>query len=533
MKVLFLMAFPGYLRYFDPVVRTLAERGHEVVLGFNVPSKEIDGMDALADVPNVRWLEEVPLHDTAWQGVGVAVRQAADYSRYLHPRYADSPFLRDRVRRELAFPFRFLGRLAPRDAGRADRLTRRLLQLEHAIPVSRRIEAFLRALAPDVVMMTPLVTTGSVQVDWVRAARAAGRPSMLSVASWDHLTSKGLMRVHPDLVTVWNETQRREAVDLHGVPPERLVITGAVPFDRWFDRVPRLSRADFCARAGLSDARPFVLFLGSSQSISAPDAEVAFVRQWLAAVRRSGHAALADCAVLIRPHPYNSAHWEPVTFADQSGVSVFPRHGSSPARACDRADFFDSLYHSAAVVGVNTSAMIEAAIVGRPVLTVLSPDFAATQRGTLHFHYLLPEHGGFVRPARTLDEHVGQLASVLAGGDQGLAEAQAFVRTFVRPLGRDVSAAATVADAAERLAGQRPHAAPPAPIWTPAARGVLWSLGLAGAMRDPVRRRRLRRELLSRSRGVKRKALVEHDAGTARALYSAARKRRKLRDAHV
>ena len=42
-------------------------------------------------------------------------------------------------------------------------------------------------------------------------------------------------------------------------------------------------------------------------------------------------------------------------------------------------------------LGVNTSAMIEAAILGRPVLSVLAPEFAATQEGTVHFHYLLPE----------------------------------------------------------------------------------------------------------------------------------------------
>src|SRR3712207_6916201 len=47
--------------------------------------------------------------------------------------------------------------------------------------------------------------------------------------------------------------------------------------------------------------------------------------------------------------------------------------------------FYDSLHHAAAVVGVNTTAMIEAAIVGRPVLTVLDDAFALTQRGTLHF----------------------------------------------------------------------------------------------------------------------------------------------------
>ena len=46
------------------------------------------------------------------------------------------------------------------------------------------------------------------------------------------------------------------------------------------------------------------------------------------------------------------------------------------------------MYHASATVGLNTSAMIEAAIVGRPVHTILVPEFQHSQEGTLHFRYL-------------------------------------------------------------------------------------------------------------------------------------------------
>ena len=73
---------------------------------------------------------------------------------------------------------------------------------------------------------------------------------------------------------------------------------------------------------------------------------------------------------------------------------LFPRRGYNPIDPDNRADFFDSIYHSAAVVGINTSAMIEAAIIGRPVFSMLAEEFAGTQEGTIHFHHLLPENGG-------------------------------------------------------------------------------------------------------------------------------------------
>ena len=47
-----------------------------------------------------------------------------------------------------------------------------------------------------------------------------------------------------------------------------------------------------------------------------------------------------------------------------------------------RNDYFNSLYHSAAVVGINTSAMLEAAVVGRRSFTVLLGDIREGQEGS-------------------------------------------------------------------------------------------------------------------------------------------------------
>ena len=56
---------------------------------------------------------------------------------------------------------------------------------------------------------------------------------MLPVASWDHLSSKALIRDVPDRVFVWNHTQEQEAMTLHGVPADRMQILRAA-FDATF-----------------------------------------------------------------------------------------------------------------------------------------------------------------------------------------------------------------------------------------------------------------------------------------------------------
>jgi hypothetical protein len=495
-RVLFVMHYPGYLRYYDSTVHELASRGHDVLLSFDVPAKQCEGLAALAGAaPRVEVLGRTPNRGDSWEFVAQAVRRVGDYLRYLHPRFAEAQHLRRRQEHNLPGPTRLLGRLPVVGSRTADAGVRLLLACEAAIPPASRVGRFLDRVRPDVVVVSPLVNDVSRQTDVIKSAQARGIPTVLAVASWDHLTTKGLIRVLPDRVLVWNEVQRDEAVELHGVPGERVVVTGAQPFDRWFDRAPSTARGEFCAKVGLPEDHPIVLFVGSTASISAPDAEVEFVRRWVTALRKHQDERLREVAVLVRPHPYNSAHWRSQRLHDLSHCALWPRDGANPVDDDDRADYFDSLHHSAAVVGVNTSAMIEAAIVGRPVLTVQAPEFAHTQMGTLHFRYLVRDRGGFVRSAQSLDEHMDQLGETLAGSEAGQAEATRFVTSFIRPRGRHQPCTPQVAEAIEGVATvpvevrRRPRRLYP-------LGALVWALGMTRlAFASPDRRRRVGRRL--------------------------------------
>ena len=274
-------------------------------------------------------------------------------------------------------------------------------------------------------------------------------------------------------MALWNEQQRAEALAYHAARPDSIVVTGAQPFDRWFDRQPSTDRLQFCEKVGLRADQPVVLFVGSTASISAPDAELHFVRRWAAAVRSvCGH----DVGILIRPHPYNSAHWGQADLAGMSNAAVFPTHQANPVDQDDRADYFDSLYHSAVVVGVNTSAMIEAAIVGRPVHAILAPEFAETQGGTLHFRYLLPENGGFLRVATGLDEHAHQLAATLAEPDRDREALSRFVGWFVRPNGLGTPATPVIVSALEGVAAKGRTRPTGVPLYLYPLRFVMWAV---------------------------------------------------------
>jgi hypothetical protein len=484
-KILFVMNSPEYLRFYDSAIEELASRGHDVALAVRKEGDKkpvgLEGLQAYAD--RVSLLGVAPKHHGVWGEIAYGIRGTMDFVRYLHPRFAAARALRARMKRKGCPPaYRWLDRISTLSPARVHSAQRVLMAADRAIPVSRQIAEVLREQRPDVLLVSPLVEVASEQVDWIKAARALGIRTAACIASWDNLTNKGLLRIEPDMVIVWNEAQKREAQEYHYIPARRIAVTGAQLFDKWFVKSVTRSREAFCARVGLPDARPFVLFTGSSSFISESNAEVAFVRRWIEGLRGSGDANLRDINILVRPHPYNCHAWAHDPLAGVPGVSVFPARGYNPIDPDNRADFFDSIYHCAAVVGINTSAMIEAAIVGRPVCSILADEFAGTQEGTIHFHYLLPENGGFLRIAATLEEHVGQLADRLRDPDAARAETQRFVSHFIRPHGLERPATPIFADVVERLAASPAPAPEPAWRWAFAVRPVV----LVAALPVPV-----------------------------------------------
>ena len=461
MKLLFVLFYPGHLRYFDSSLRLLAEAGHTVYLIFDNREKQKEGLETLNALPeNIIVLNKYLKRADAWKPIAAGLRILVDYINYLDPQYIDSHYLRDRWKDYLertSPKLHFVAKIRTLPRFLVKFFIRVLLTLEKAIPPSEKIQSHLSEIAPDLVLVTSMVMKASPQTDVVKTARAMGLKVGYCVSSWDNLTTKGLIRVQPDRVIVWNEIQKVEAQTIHDVPPAKIICTGAHPFDRWFSRQPSITHEAFCQKVGLPADKPFVLFLGSTAGISAHDDEQKFVRQWIKAIRESHLPSIQDLGILIRPHPYNSGNWKNVDLSDLNNVALWPKEGANPVNESDRSDYFDSLYHCVAVVGINTSAMLEAAIVGRSVHTILASDFQNTQSGTLHFRYLLPENGGFVKVAATLDEHLQQLCESLNNPEETQETIRQFVQSFIRPHGLDRPAGSVFVEAIETLAKAAPE----------------------------------------------------------------------------
>jgi hypothetical protein len=466
MKILFLARHFSYLRLFESAIAELAERGH--VMHLSADREEslggaglVERLAARYPAVTVGWTPG--RQSGAWADLGRKLRLGIDYLRFLDPRFDAAPRLRGRAEERTARMVPWLARLPVLRTPEGRRaLAWVLRQFEQAIPRSRELEGFYREQAPDVLLITPLVDLGSPQIDHYLSARALGLRTVLCVGSWDHLSSKSLLRAAPDLVTVWNETQKQEAIELHDVPPERIVVTGAQCYDQWFGWRPSRPREEFCEHIGLDPSKPFVLYVCSSLFKNTAN-EARFVERWIQHVRGSADPMLREAGILVRPHPRRLDEWQQVDLTEFKNVTLF---GSHPVDPATKNDYFDSLHYASAVVGLNTSAFLEAAVVGKPVLSVLLPEISGdNQEGTIHFHYLLEAGGGLLEIARSLEEHVAQLAATLADPRPGIERARRFTAAFVRPQGLDTPSTPRFASAIE-AAGQHPA---PAPVGTPPA----------------------------------------------------------------
>lgn len=502
-KIVFAALHFGLYRNFESVVLELARRGHDVILladeNESLGGEQIVAALAAQDA-RIRWQWAPSYEQERWFQAARRLRQGLVYLRFLEPRYAAFAKLLTRAEERTPRGIVYLSALPGMRSGHLRRALTRLLEwLDGGMPRLVAMDAFLSDERPDALLVASATIPRSPQLDHMRSARAIGIPTGACVYSWDHLSSKGLIRIVPDRVLVWNEVQRREAIDMHGLPAGRIVVTGAQVYDQWFGRQPSRTRERFLADAGLPPDRPFLLYVCSALT---PDPrESLFVRTWVESIRASANPELRRAGILIRPHPERRPEWDALDWSDLDHVVI---SGRSTPGAVAKADYFDALFHSTAVVGSVTSAFLEAAVAGRPVLTITPPELRMHQEGMLHFRYLLEVEDGLLTVARTLDEHVGHLEALMDGRLEYRERQQRFLRAFVRPSGLETPATPAFVEAVEALA--REHPAPAADTCTARQRrAAAWMVQSSerGLMQMILRDRRDAAETATRDERVR------------------------------
>ena len=101
-------------------------------------------------------------------------------------------------------------------------------------------------------------------VPYLVAARRLGFPVVGYVASWDHTVGKGVISPYCRRYLVQNEVMRDDLRRYHGIPPERVIVTGWPQTDVFQRERPRSEYEALLRRLGLDPARPLVLVMGNT-----------------------------------------------------------------------------------------------------------------------------------------------------------------------------------------------------------------------------------------------------------------------------
>ena len=479
MKILFIMRNQAYVRNYESTIKDLANRGHDLKVVFN----DYKDNDRLIERLNSEYqqinysYEKIPDRCDEWSTLVKLIRALKDYLRYLYPEYIKAKKLRKRIEKHLGIimvaclqGLRWL----PKQLG-VEPLTGLIEIIEKIIPEDKAIIRFLEQENPDLVLVTPLLDFDSVQTDYLKCANKLGIKCGLCVHSWDNLTSKGVIHVEPDRIFVWNKIQKQEAIDFHRISADKVIVTGAQCYDKWFERNTSTSLESFIERVGLEVGKNYLLYLCSSGFI-APQ-EFGFVQELLQQMRNAEHPQIRALGLLVRPHPQNAQQWDNIDLSAWNNTVIWPPGGQNPVTEESKANFYDSIYHSVAVVGVNTSAMIESGILGKPVYSILDPRFKDTQAGTLHFHHLV--RGGLLQLSHSIEEYIQQLILRLEGKrDQEGEQIRQFIYEFVRPYGLDTPCTPILVKSIEAMADLPSVAVAPLPFWGVCLRVFLLPIAL-------------------------------------------------------
>jgi hypothetical protein len=452
MKIAFVLSQAKHYFYYDRVVRSLHTMGYEVRIVCPADFSEDGNKSGRALTRLLKEEADITLEDALlprrknpyWVDLLRNLRDYAIFSRPEHPTPYIAPIwigkeLSQKMLKRLELP-------GIRSFIRSKAARVLFAWLESLIQPDDAIIDWFKKFQPQIVFASPFVFRGDVEVEYTKAAQSLNIPVIASLLSWDNLTSKGTYHVKPDQLFVWNQALVKEAVQIHDIGPRRVFVTGAPVYDPWFDLSPSMDRASFCNAIGLDPLKPYVLYLCSSKSIS--DRETELIQMLISHFEKVDQKYRPS--LLVRPHPFKEMDADGL---ENEWVKVFPKGGQRPDTDDARSTYYDSLYHSVAVIGVNTTGFLESAILDKPCLTFVMSMTSQGQEMRAHFKHLMD--AGYIEVAKDFPELVHKTMEIVSGVDTWKANRVKFVHDFIRPHGLDVPASKVMTGAILAVANGR------------------------------------------------------------------------------
>lgn len=316
-----------------------------------------------------------------------------------------------------------------------------LEKVDLLLPANRNIVNYLNKHKPDWVIVSPANTRTISDAEWIKAAKKTGIRNGIVVLSWDNLTTKGLIHILPDYVFAWNQIQANDAINIHKMPKDRVRIVGSPFFDKWKNTKNLIRpRDEFMRSQKLNPDFPYIVYLGSSGNIA--DDETWLIRKIAEALKASSIPELQNLQILVRPHSSNQENLKkleglPIVFTDSEYIGV-------PFSEARQVNMFNTLYHCAVTISINTSAIIDAILIGKSCISIKTDKYQDTHLGSAHFRNLLDYNA--VLLVENIDECLSAIHDYLTGKDKIAEQRNKFVLEFINSPETEKTAGETIAD---------------------------------------------------------------------------------------
>jgi len=217
--------------------------------------------------------------------------------------------------------------------------------------------------------------------DVLQIAEALKIPTLLLVAGWDNLSSKGLLRCQPEMIGVWGEQTKQHAIDVQGIDTNRISIIGSPYYDNF---KPPGDAEKKKARESLgfpSDQRPIVLFAGTLRYFD----ETQILLDMERAVE---NAESPPMHIIYRPHPlrrprhseddFFKYEWRHVRMDPEMSLAYKASKRNEtivPDNYLSRMDHLSKLYSAVdTIISPMSTVLLESLLFGIPIMVVAFND---------------------------------------------------------------------------------------------------------------------------------------------------------------
>lgn len=261
------------------------------------------------------------------------------------------------IRYALASCLRFMGRF--------HWWKRVLLWVNYLEPVPKDARELYERWKPDLVFAPTMIPR--LEVALMKLARKDGKPIVGMAKSFDNLTSKAYLRIHPDRLIVPNLTGIEEAVNLYDYPREKVFATGICQYDVYTRKDIFEEREAFFKNLGLDPKKRTILYAPAGDWMNPHDKEtLALILGWI----RDG--SIPNAQVLLRLHPTYESGTESLA-GDPNMVVERPGKRFGPLTNYEFA--YDDIRHLASslkyadvIVQTASTLMVEGAIFDTPII---------------------------------------------------------------------------------------------------------------------------------------------------------------------